>query len=147
MSFSLDVKKFAEKAGQNIDKVRRGVALDLFSSVILRTPVGDPKFWKTPYKPKGYIGGTLRGNWQAGINGMNELQLTKPDKSGNSTIAAGTNIVNSADGDDTIYLFNNMPYALRVEFGWSSRQAPAGMVRVSIAEFQAAIDEQLKQLS
>lgn len=146
MSFSLDVKKFAEKAEQNIDQVRRGVALDLFSNIVLRTPVGDPKYWKSKYKPKGYIGGTLRGNWQVGINSMNDSELNRVDKAGNTTIAGGSKVIDSAESDDTIYLFNNMPYALPVEFGWSQRQAPAGMVRVTITQFQNAIDEQIKKL-
>jgi hypothetical protein len=32
-----------------------------------------------------------------------------------------------------------MPYALRLEYGWS-KQAPAGMVRVTVAEFQAVVN-------
>ena len=147
MRFSLDIKKFAEKVEQNINDVRRGVALDIFSNIVMRTPVGDPKYWKSEYKPKGYIGGTLRGNWQISINVVNSTRLTAPDKSGNRTIAEGSRHINAATGDNTIWIFNNMPYAVRVENGWSTRQAPAGMVKVTLTEFQRAIDEQIRQLS
>ena len=37
---------------------------------------------------------------------------------------------------ETIYVTNSLPYARQLEMG-SSRQAPAGMVRVTIADFRA----------
>ena len=40
---------------------------------------------------------------------------------------------------DTAYLVNNLPYAVPLEYGHSS-QAPAGMVRVTIAEFQQIVE-------
>jgi hypothetical protein len=36
------------------------------------------------------------------------------------------------------YIQNNLPYAQRLEDGWS-KQAPAGMVALSLAELQAEI--------
>jgi len=39
-----------------------------------------------------------------------------------------------------IYLTNNLPYAQRLEEGYS-QQAPAGMVALTIQEFQAIANE------
>ena len=38
-----------------------------------------------------------------------------------------------------IYIQNNLPYANRLENGWSN-QAPAGMVALTIAEVEAQMD-------
>jgi hypothetical protein len=45
MSFSLDLKAFAEKAEANAETVIKKVAIDLFSVVIDRSPVGNPELW------------------------------------------------------------------------------------------------------
>jgi hypothetical protein len=37
------------------------------------------------------------------------------------------------------FLTNNLPYALRLEYGWSKNQAPAGMVGLAVAEFQSIV--------
>lgn len=42
----------------------------------------------------------------------------------------------AAEGFPVIYLANNLPYARRLENGWSS-QAPNGMVALTVAELQA----------
>jgi hypothetical protein len=38
------------------------------------------------------------------------------------------------------YLTNNVPYAQRIEDGWS-RQAPNGLVALTAVEFQQIVDE------
>jgi len=44
-----------------------------------------------------------------------------------------------ASEGDTIYLVNNLPYAQRLEGGWSHRQAPNGMVALSIQKFDGKV--------
>jgi hypothetical protein len=36
-----------------------------------------------------------------------------------------------------IFLTNALPYAIRLENGWSKTQAPQGMVKLSLAEITA----------
>lgn len=38
-------------------------------------------------------------------------------------------------------LTNNLPYAERLEYGWSN-QAPQGMVRVNVARFNTLLEEE-----
>lgn len=45
MSFSLDLRAFAEKANANAETVIKKVAIDLLSAVIDRSPVGNPELW------------------------------------------------------------------------------------------------------
>ncbi len=65
VSFTLQLKAFAEKAKGNADLVVRKVVLDIGTRVVLRSPVGDPDLWEGK-APKGYVGGRFRGNWQYG---------------------------------------------------------------------------------
>jgi len=37
-------------------------------------------------------------------------------------------------GDGDIFIYNNVPYAERIENGWSTTKAPAGVYRVALAE-------------
>jgi len=45
MSFSLDLKAFAEKANANAETVIKKVAIDLLGAVVDRSPVGNPELW------------------------------------------------------------------------------------------------------
>ncbi|GGA05605.1 hypothetical protein [Dyella caseinilytica] len=86
--------------------------------------------------PKGYVGGRLRANWFASIGGYTEITTDATDAQGNSTISDGAAIIDQATGDGDIFIVNSLPYAVPIEYGHSGVQAPQGMVRVTIAEFQ-----------
>ena len=83
---------------------------ELFDRIVERTPIGNPSLWKPPYWPKDYTPGALREAW--GIEYTN----------------------------NSVTIFNDKPYAYRVETGWSS-QAPSGMMRISVMEFPSTLDE------
>lgn len=123
-SFALDLQKFAEKAEKNSQTVVRKISIDLFSKTVLRTPVDT---------------GRARANWNCSIGAPSFTVSQKTDKSGTATQAGirGT-LGNWKDGD--IYLMNSLPYIRRLEYdGWSG-QAPQGMVRVTVTEFQTFVD-------
>jgi len=138
-TFALDIAKFAEKAGGNVKTVVRKVSIDTLAKVVERTPVGDPTHWKNP-PPDGYVGGRLRANWNVSLSAPDLSTTTETDKSGNATTARGAAHISHADGEQDIYIMNSLPYVRRIEYdGWSS-QAPAGMVRITVAEFQTFVD-------
>lgn len=122
MSFSGDIKKWTEKTERAATFVFRGTALDIFSKVILRTPV------KT---------GRLRGNWQCTLNVKASGETNGNARSAISKTKATTG---KAKITDSIYLMNNLPYASVIENG-SSKQAPQGMVKVTITEFKRIVAE------
>ena len=72
MSFSLDVSEFAQLIDKRALYVQRAVAIELFSKVVIRTPVDI---------------GTLRANWRPSVNKPNKSKKRKPDPSGQETIA------------------------------------------------------------
>ncbi|WP_426314531.1 HK97 gp10 family phage protein [Methylobacterium fujisawaense] len=122
--FSLAIAAWCEKSADRADLVLRKVALDIGTRVVLRSPVDTGRF---------------RANWQYGVGRPNTATLVAADKSGQSSLARIAAGVATARLGDVIYISNALPYALRLETGWS-KQAPAGMVGLTATEFQAAID-------
>lgn len=137
MSFSADLEKFTRRARHRVEKTYRGTALAVLRGVVFRTPVGNPDIWQRPESaPPGYVGGRARGNWQTNLNGMTPADVDIIDASGGRAVSEGAAAIGRARVTDDIYLFNNVPYIGALEYGAHSRQAPAGMVRVTIAEFK-----------
>ena len=96
---------------------------------------------------KGYVGGRFRGNWQVSFSTKAIGELPDIDARGDNTIAAANGVLLGFTSDvGTIWAVNNLPYGPRLEFeGWSS-QAPAGMVRVSVNEFQQYVNQVVREL-
>lgn len=124
--FTLDIQAFVSKAKKNPETVMRSVSLKLFSAIIKASPVDTGRF---------------RGNWQTtGVTPATGL-IAGVDPTGNKAVNSAATFITNAPGWDTFTLTNNLPYAERLEYGWS-KQAPVGMVRVNIARFQQLINEE-----
>lgn len=146
-AFVADLSAFASKAKGGMDKVVRKVVLDVGTSVVEKSPVGDRDFWKMNIirkakglapLPPGYAGGRFRGNWQYTFNAIPKGQADAIDPSGSVSIGRISKGLNGqANVAGTHYVSNNLPYAKRLEEGWSYRQAPQGMVMLTVAEFQS----------
>ena len=137
MTFALDLAKFAEKAGANADELVGGVVVRLAQAVDRRSPVGDATYWQSP-PPKGYVGGRFRGNWQLGIGSLPSGTLARPDPTGSATVGRIIAAIPDDASGRVYYLANNLPYAQRIEHGWS-RQAPTGVVGLTVTEFQQVV--------
>lgn len=126
MSFTLDVKAFCDKAKKNQETVMRAVSLKLFSAIIKASPVDTGRF---------------RMNWQ--ISGATPAEgiTNAVDPSGNGAIGRVTNYVTGSKNWSEFTLTNNLPYAQRLEYGYS-KQAPQGMVRTNVARFNALLAEE-----
>jgi len=143
MTFGSDLEQFEVKTVIKGREALQKISMDLFKSVILMSPVGNPDLWKHPVR--GYVGGRFKGNWQAGINSapsgvLDDEDATGKKDEGGPTIGKMIGTINGkASEGDTIYLVNNLPYAQRLEGGWSHRQAPNGMVALSIQKFDGKV--------
>ena len=102
------------------EKVVRGTLISLSSRIIKRSPVDSGRF---------------RGNWQATIGSPASGQLSSIDTNGSATSANAANVANRLEAGSIFYLTNNLPYGESLEYGYS-KQAPAGMVRVTLAEYE-----------
>jgi hypothetical protein len=136
MSFSDEISRFANRSKSNLEAVTTKVLLDIGTRLVMRSPVGDAKYWKSK-PPAGYVGGRFRANWQYGYETPILNEVVGTDKSGSKTI--GTISGKIIPKPAIHYLTNNVPYAKRIENGWS-RQAPAGLVAITKAEFQGVVD-------
>ena len=131
MSFSGDIRRFNEKVEKAASAVFRGTALNLFRVVVKRTPV---------------LTGRLINNWRAGINTAPTETTEATSKRGTlSTRSANSNVARAKLGDSIFYV-NNLPYAQAIEDGHSQGKAPAGMVKVTVAEFKRAVAEQARKV-
>lgn len=101
------------------------------------------------HSPKGYVGGRFRANWQYGVDAppVSTLYDTKTSAYPNAAQALGAMAsgIGAASLARQHFIVNNLPYAQRLEDGWSS-QAPAGMVAITVMEFQQFVDNAVKSL-
>jgi hypothetical protein len=151
MSFSNDIKKWAEKTNQDIHDVRRAAFFEMSSAIIKRTPVDT---------------GRMKGNWQATLNAEATGSLNIPfggsvkgvsdDSAGRYVLNGVTRAANNAKGDESMYLTNNLSYAVPLEYGHYgsgpnttggySNQAPTGMVRITVREYQMHVKNAVNSL-
>lgn len=118
-SFSLDLSRFAKKAGVEMKLVIQKISMEAFKRIIYRTPVDT---------------GRARANWGCTIGKPRTgVQVESTDKSGSTTTAAMVATVQQFNGDGSTFLVNNLPYIHELENG-SSTQSPQGMVSVTMAE-------------
>jgi len=99
------------------EKVIRGTLLSFTGRVIKETPVDT---------------GRLRGNWQSSLNVPEQNQLQIEDRSGGNAIASAKSATERLEIGDIFWFTNNLPYARRIEEGYS-QQAPQGMLRRNFA--------------
>ena len=119
VSFSSDLAKFAKKTNINIEKALRITATSVFSSVVLRTPIKS---------------GRARANWLYTMDSPATGTVTdvnvKPIKAGRG---------------HTHILTNNLPYIDKLENG-NSTQAPNGMLKVTVTEFENHLKKAVRDL-
>ena len=117
-TFSLNVKKFAEKAGKDADAVISKVCLDLLSDIVLNTPVDT---------------GRARANWFTSIGTPSNTTVEHEGAQSAAGVAIGRAASDIASAPRNIFwISNNLPYIYRLEFDQWSNQAPSGMVRLAI---------------
>ena len=147
MSFSLDISKFAKKAGDNADMVVRKVVLDIGRSLVEKTPVGNPDLWQNPdNKPDGYVGGHARANWSHSIGALVNQEFKEIDATGGASIDRIISSVPIKAAGKVHYIQNSLPYMQALEDGHST-QAPAGIVAVTEVEFQDYVQKAIGELT
>lgn len=146
-TFSAQINAWIQKTKDDADKIVRYALMTVDGRLVQRSPVGDASYWKNP-PPPGYTGGRFRGAWQASQwapndSGGMDRTATKDggniDKDGSATIAAHAGIISNAKAGDVYYLYNSLPYAQRIEEGWS-RQAPLGLVMITAIEWNNIVE-------
>ncbi|AOA04608.1 hypothetical protein [Pseudomonas sp. TMW 2.1634] len=185
-SFSAQIRAFADRAKGAIDMTMRDIIINIGSSVITMSPVGNPDVWKVnkisreynqavaehnenlrqnPQNfdkrgylkrglklndgmgiraPQGYVGGRFRGNWMFSIGSPDTSTLDQVDPGGSRSMARIVNGALEFNAGETAYITNSLPYAIPLEYGHST-QAPSGMVRITLANFQKIVEEAIRK--
>ena len=149
--FAVSVTNWTRKAAANADQVLRAVCIGLLNNVVVRSPVGNPDLWKGDKygfirPPEGYVGGRFRANWQVSTGDPATGTRDAVDASGQISVLAGQVVLDGVKCGPPVYIVNNLPYAIPLEYGHST-QAPAGMVRLAAVEFQQIVDDAVRGLS
>ena len=125
-SFELQIREFENMTTERSELLFKKVCFDLSNSIIMDTAVDK---------------GTARGNWQPDINSIQNDVLEIEDKSGNATVAKVASKTNNLRLGQYFTLTNNLPYILRLEYGWSRTKSPNGMVGINIMRFQNFVNQ------
>ncbi|QDP67051.1 MAG: hypothetical protein Unbinned4497contig1000_25 [Prokaryotic dsDNA virus sp.] len=124
--FSLKLNKQVLDTNEKIEDAIQVIAMDSLRGVVLKSPVDTGRF---------------RGNWIVSVDSPNLTETQQTDVNGSATINKGMAAVEAFDiNNSRIYIQNNLPYGNRLENGWS-KQAPNGMVALTLSEISAKYRE------
>lgn len=125
--FKADFAKLLAKAGDKADLVVRRTALELQSMMIERSPVDTGRF---------------RSNWNASVGAADTSTSAAAGSDAKGRSAA---VLEGWKAGQTIMLTNSLPYAKRLENGWS-QQAPYGFVRLSVQLYSQALSKAVSEI-
>jgi len=146
-TFSAQINAWIQKTKDDADKIVRYALHTIDGRLVHRSPVGDASYWQRP-PPKGYTGGQFRGAWSvsewapnagAGLDRTAGHTGGKIDKDGAATLASHAGVIGAAKAGNVYYVYNPLPYAKRIEQGWS-RRAPVGLVAVTVVEWNNIVE-------
>jgi len=128
--WSLPIGNYVAAAKGDLNKAARAVCLELYTRLLIRSPVDSGRFC---------------GNWMIGVVVIPEgFDQTKLNPSRALDAEQLAKFMNYRLGD-TIYMRNNLPYAVALENG-HSQQAPAGVVKVTVAEFGGIVSKKAREV-
>ena len=132
VAFRQKVRSFAREVTERPEAAARAIALQLLRSVVLLSPVDTGRF---------------RGNWSVQFD-ANPQQPAGVDPSGDATITRGEATLGEFKLGvmPSIFILNHLPYSSPLEYG-HSKQAPEGMVRITVQEFQRLWREVARELT
>lgn len=128
LSFEQQIKRIIDNREGVTREIFAASAIQIAEKLITRTPVDT---------------GRARGNWNASID---RADSSTGQRSEGAALSKATATTAELELGDTFHLTNGLPYIYRLEYGWS-KQAPAGMVRISVDEFNAALREVINRVS
>ncbi len=126
--------------GELVIKVHKDLvqkaSIYLLRSVVLKSPVDTGRFRANWQINESVSSNTVISNFNEGKAGSTKSSVTS------NSLRSGTKKVKSSDNNFPVfYLTNNLPYATRIENGWSD-QAPQGVVAISLLDTKLWLDRQ-----
>ena len=158
--WSMDLSKYVKDKEVEIENVRKSYAFALYSSIVKKTPVGNPDFDEDS--------GRARANWQVTVGSPASGEVE-----GRQKTPKGRDSMPTPKGDESIFITNNVPYITTLEYGGYpknpkkgsrtrkgikparyeimsqngySKQAPEGMVGVTLANNEAIFNSAVRSV-
>ena len=131
-SFELQMKEFENMTTEKSELLFKKVCFNLSNSIIMDTAV---------------LSGAARGRWAPDINKIDNSTDEVFDKSGNATVTKVASQTNNLKIGQYFTLTNNLPYILRLEYGWSKTKSPNGMLGINVMRFQNFLNKANKDLN
>lgn len=140
--FSIPLAQLAAKVKVDLDTVVRKSTLEVFGAVVKKTPVDT---------------GRARANWNASQGAVDTTTTASTDQGRGTAEALKAGAIPSGG---VVYLANSLPYIRTLEYGGYpnppkkgtgktvngfSKQAPAGMVRLTAQEFSDYVQKVIKE--
>lgn len=131
-NFLETIEQWVDDTKQTIDNILQDVVFMVGESVVTLSPVDTGRF---------------RGNWQLSIDSTASSSLVRYDQDGHTTLAEIKSTAKTFTAGQVAYIQNHVLYGNDLEWGLYngptqkvteegfSTQAPAGMVRVTEAQF------------
>lgn len=130
--FSIDLSKVIEKNNGKVETIVKKVALEIFNGIVLKTPVDT---------------GHLAYNWQMAMSNPITSEIEGVDPTKQSVLGKGkSEIAKWTQSVKNIYITNNVPYAMKIEYYGSKVKAPQGMVRVTLREVNAFLSKAMGEV-
>lgn len=121
--FRAGMKRSIQKSKDKTELYFKKLAIGISSEIIKKTPVDK---------------GQLHWNWFVGNGSVNTATAEHAGQDFDGASLRNALEVNSLKvNGQTIYITNSLPYAYRIEYEGYSKKAPAGMVRVTLAELNS----------
>jgi hypothetical protein len=128
MTVAADIQKVQVHLVQNATQVLVLLMAEVDARLKMKSPV---------------LSGRLRASWTIGIGQLDTSVAPEVPPAG--SIATPEPRIPAITLGSTIYHGNSLPYARRIEYGYS-KKAPAGMVRVTAAEIPSIISALVAQV-
>lgn len=124
--------KASKSATKTTLKVFQAASKELFTNIVDSTPV---------------LTGYLKGNWQVTFDNPADSERNVKDKSGNQVKREINYKTSKLTEKNELFFTNLAPYAERIEYeGYSRIKAPAGMVRVNVANWSYIVSKWARKL-
>lgn len=131
MSLTTDLQKIAARNKQKLLKIAQNSIMRVGGAIVMKSPVDTGRF---------------RANWLSAYGAADTDTSESIDKSGGQAIGRLDAKLNGLAVGQVFYFTNSLPYAQRLEYDAWSQQSPAGMVRLSVANWQTIVAEEVSRI-
>lgn len=121
-----NIKLIAKKLDLSIGDFVHTLGLKAFTSLVFKTPVGNPTLWKSK-APKGYVGGRAKFSWN--------MQYKRPNTKQPLNWSGGlppTPSIKINTNYEPLFVTSPVPYMERLEKGWSTQGSH--MIKRTVSE-------------